>query len=116
MALCAALAGLPSGLLAQTAHPALIEGAAAQKARLAKSFPAMSVPAAESSTSPTHIQWGFGCVRSRAFGLGPDRFAVVPFLDAANHADADPSRPAAAYRCVEGEGAGVGGSVSRPTL
>lgn len=109
---------LPGDLLALTAHPALIEGAAAQKARLTKSFPTMSVPAVEeggsdaapfpsSAAAPTHIQWGFGCVRSRAFSLGPDRFAVVPFLDAANHADADPARPAAAYRFVEGEGTGV---------
>ena len=104
---------LPAALVAHTAHRALIEGAAAQKARLAATFPTMSVPAVEGAPDegpdavPTHIQWGFGCVRSRAFSLGPDRFAFVPFLDAANHADADPARPAAAYRFVEGDGVGL---------
>ena len=39
---------------------------------------------------PTWLEWAFGCVRSRAFRLGPESFAFVPFLDAANHA-AEPS-------------------------
>jgi hypothetical protein len=99
---------LPADLLDATAHPALIDGAAAQKARLAKAFPTMAVPACEDgSASPTHMEWAFGCVRSRAFALGSDRFAVVPFLDAANHAAGDSARPAAAYRFVEGPGMGI---------
>lgn len=32
------------------------------------------------------MEWGFACVRSRAFRLGPEAFAFVPFLDMANHA------------------------------
>ena len=39
---------------------------------------------------PSWLQWGFACVRSRAFELRKDCFAFVPFLDGANHA-ADPS-------------------------
>ena len=39
---------------------------------------------------PSWLQWGFACVRSRAFRLREDCFAFVPFLDLANHA-ADPS-------------------------
>ena len=39
---------------------------------------------------PSWLQWGFGCVRSRAFKLREDCFASVPFLDVANHAD-DPA-------------------------
>lgn len=35
---------------------------------------------------PTWLEWAFACVRSRAFQLGPDCFAFVPFLDTANHA------------------------------
>jgi hypothetical protein len=37
---------------------------------------------------PSYLQWGFACVRSRAFKLGPQAFGCVPFLDFANHADA----------------------------
>lgn len=39
---------------------------------------------------PSWLQWGFACVRSRAFELRKDCFAFVPFLDGANHAP-DPS-------------------------
>lgn len=39
---------------------------------------------------PTWFEFAFGCVRSRSFKLGPDAFALVPFMDAANHA-AEPS-------------------------
>ena len=37
---------------------------------------------------PSYLQWGFACVRSRAFRLGPQAFGCVPFLDFANHTDA----------------------------
>jgi hypothetical protein len=37
---------------------------------------------------PSYLQWGFGCVRSRAFRLGAQAFGCVPFLDFANHTDA----------------------------
>jgi hypothetical protein len=36
---------------------------------------------------PSYLQWGFACVRSRAFRLGPQAFGCVPFLDFANHTD-----------------------------
>lgn len=69
------------------------------QARLADLFPGLSDPIAKDQ--PTWMEWAFGCVRSRAFRLGRDRFAFVPFLDAANH----DARPNAAFResggCVE---------------
>lgn len=43
---------------------------------------------------PTFFEWAFACVRSRAFRLGDQRFAYVPFMDVANHAE----RPNAAFR------------------
>jgi len=36
---------------------------------------------------PSYLQWGFACVRSRAFRLGPQAFGCVPFIDFANHTD-----------------------------
>lgn len=47
-----------------------------------------------SGGEPGWLQWAFACVRSRAFCLGPDRFAFVPFLDVANHA----AEPRGAFR------------------
>ena len=75
---------LPERLLAQLQHPAIEAGAAAQRARLAELFPGLAVPACEDG--PTWLEWAFACVRSRAFRLGEQIFAFVPFLDAANHA------------------------------
>lgn len=40
------------------------------------------------------MEWAFGCVRSRSFKLADDVFALVPFLDLANHAPA----PTCAFR------------------
>ncbi|CAN0295750.1 unnamed protein product, partial [Discosporangium mesarthrocarpum] len=34
---------------------------------------------------PMALTWAFAMVRSRAFGAGEERFALVPFLDMANH-------------------------------
>ncbi len=34
---------------------------------------------------PSFFEWAFACVRSRAFQLGEQRYAFVPFLDIANH-------------------------------
>ena len=48
----------------------------------------------EGTNAPTYMQWGLACVRSRALQLSKDRFAMVPFLDVANHA----SEPNAAFR------------------
>ena len=45
---------------------------------------------------PSFFEWAFACVRSRAFRLGEQRFAFVPFLDIANHS---PS-PNAGFRWV----------------
>ena len=58
-------------------------------------------PASPCADGPTWLQWGFGCVRSRAFRLADEHFAFVPLLDVANHA-ADPSCD---FRC--GGGCGV---------
>jgi hypothetical protein len=57
-------------------------------------------PAPLHAGGSTWLQWGFGCVRSRAFQLRPDCFASVPLLDVANHAP-DPS---CGYRLSEGGG------------
>lgn len=75
---------LPEELLSQLEHPAIIEAALQQKQRLASLFPGLSSPACVNG--PTWLEWAFSCVRSRAFALGKDAFAFVPFLDAANHA------------------------------
>ena len=53
--------------------------------RLKDLFPGLAVPM-DGNNPPTYMQWGLACVRSRAFQLGKERFAVVPFLDMANHA------------------------------
>ena len=75
---------LPEDLLMELEHDAIIEGALLQKERLAGLFPGLSTPACEGG--PTWFQWAFACVRSRAFRLGQDTFAFVPFLDTVNHA------------------------------
>ena len=61
--------------------------------RLKALFPGLATPMAGDNT-PTYMQWGLACVRSRAFQLDKERFAMVPFLDIANHA----SEPNAAFR------------------
>ena len=53
--------------------------------RLRGLFPGLATPM-EGNNTPTYMQWGLACVRSRAFQLGKERFAMVPFLDIANHA------------------------------
>ena len=62
------------------------------QARLRALFPGLAQE--DDGDAPGWLRWAFACVRSRAFRLGPERFAFVPFLDAANHA----ARPRAAYR------------------
>lgn len=74
---------LPEELLLQLEHKAIIEAARQQKKRLADLFPGVSVPLCENG--PTYLEWAFACVRSRAFRLGQDIFACIPFLDAVNH-------------------------------
>jgi hypothetical protein len=65
-----------------------VAGAArAQRQRLADLLPSLAGPL---SASPHTLAWGFAAVRSRAFALGGDAFACVPFADLANHA-AQPS-------------------------
>jgi hypothetical protein len=39
----------------------------------------MAAPAAPGA--PSWLQWGFACVRSRAFGVGGEAWASIPFLD-----------------------------------
>lgn len=53
--------------------------------QLAALFPGLAAPM-EGSCGTTFMQWALACVRSRAFQLGKERFAFVPFLDIANHA------------------------------
>lgn len=52
--------------------------------------PAAPPPTLTPAGGPSWLQWGFACVRSRAFKLRDECFAFVPFLDLANHA-LDPS-------------------------
>jgi hypothetical protein len=74
---------LPENLLTQLEHKDIIEAARQQKQRLRDLFPGLSVPLCENG--PTYLEYAFACVRSRAFRLGQDIFAFVPFLDAVNH-------------------------------
>lgn len=74
---------LPEELLTQLEHKAIIEAARQQKQRLNTLFPGLSVPLCDNG--PTYLEWAFACVRSRAFRLGQDIFAFIPFLDAVNH-------------------------------
>lgn len=37
------------------------------------------------------MEWASACVKSRALQLGPQAFAMVPFLDVANHASVKPT-------------------------
>ncbi len=46
-------------------------------------FPSLMEPHAEDC--PSWFQWAFACVRSRSLKLGPDAFALAPFVDLANH-------------------------------
>jgi hypothetical protein len=78
----------PPPLLAELQHAAIEAAAAAQQARLAGLFPGLAGAACEGG--PSWLQWGFGCVRSRAFQLKQECFAFVPYLDVANH-HPDPS-------------------------
>ena len=81
---------LPDGMLDGLGDAGLAERARAQRARLDAAFPGLAAPASDAGPIPSHFQWAFGCVRSRAFALGGETFAFVPFLDVANHAP-DPS-------------------------
>ncbi|GLI68384.1 hypothetical protein VaNZ11_012712, partial [Volvox africanus] len=72
--------------LAQLQHTDIAQAATAQKARLTALFPELMEPLAPDV--PGWLQWAFACVRSRAFRVGTDAFAFVPFLDFANHAEA----------------------------
>ncbi|KAK9841856.1 hypothetical protein WJX81_007585 [Elliptochloris bilobata] len=83
---------LPHELLLALRSPVIASGAQEQQARLRALFPGLAQEAADGV--PGWLHWAFACVRSRAFCLGPERFAFVPFLDAANHA----VEPRAAYR------------------
>jgi hypothetical protein len=63
-----------------------VAGAARQqRQRLSDLLPSLASP-----SGPHTLAWGFAAVRSRAFALGGDAFACVPFADLANHA-AEPS-------------------------
>ncbi|KAL4451460.1 hypothetical protein ABPG75_007122 [Micractinium tetrahymenae] len=82
----------PPALLCELQHGAIEAGARAQQERLAGLFPGLAAPMAESAAGPgpSWLQWGFACVRSRAFQLGDQFFAFAPFLDVANH-EAEPT-------------------------
>ncbi|GIL54003.1 hypothetical protein Vafri_9560 [Volvox africanus] len=72
--------------LAELQHSDIAQAAAAQQARLTALFPELMEPLAPDV--PGWLQWAFACVRSRAFRVGTDAFAFIPFLDFANHAAA----------------------------
>ncbi|CAL8466547.1 g6083 [Coccomyxa elongata] len=83
---------LPQDLLEELQHAEVLVGAQKQQERLAAMLPQHAQP-----TGPcgcTWMQWAFACVRSRVFQLGPGFYALVPFLDMANHA----LPPVAAFR------------------
>jgi hypothetical protein len=83
------------GCVSQLHSPAVEAAARAQKARLRSLFPQlMPDDDDEEEEGPGLLQWAYACVRSRAFFLGGDYFAYIPFLDMANHGNI----PTAAYR------------------
>lgn len=62
----------------------LINGLSVSQERLAAMLPQLAQPTGPGGC--TWMQWAFACVRSRVFQLGPNCYALVPFLDMANHA------------------------------
>lgn len=64
--------------------------------RLAQLLPKHAQPVEPGAC--TWMQWAFACVRSRAFRLGPECHAIIPFVDMANHA----LPPVAAFRPHQG--------------
>jgi len=76
----------PSAELDELQHAAVVGPARQQQERLAGAFPEL----APEDSHPGPLQYGFASVRSRAFAGSDDRFALVPYLDMANHA-AEPS-------------------------
>lgn len=88
---------LPQAMLLELQHSVIIDAAIEQKQRLKTIFPGFSTPM-EEPNAPTYIEWAAACVRSRALQVGPQAFALVPFVDVANH---DHERPTADFK-VEG--------------
>ena len=76
---------LPPSMLDQLQDEELARKALEQKDRLREIFPGLAVPM-DGDDGPTWMEYAFGCVRSRGFSLGEDRYAFVPVMDAANHA------------------------------
>lgn len=95
-------------LLQQLQHPAIIQAAQAQQERLRSLLPPEYMSPIEDGL-PSYLQWGFACVRSRAFRLGAQAFGCVPFLDFANHAD----NPNADIRVVAAGTAAAGGGAEQ---
>lgn len=89
---------LPKAMLLELQHSLIIAAAIEQKQRLKTMFPGFSTPM-EDEGGPTFMEWAAACVRSRALQVGPQAFALVPFLDVANH---DHERPNADFK-VDGE-------------
>ncbi|KAK9916994.1 hypothetical protein WJX75_009612 [Coccomyxa subellipsoidea] len=83
---------LPPQLLEQLQDADIIQGAQQQQERLAQLLPKHAQPVEPGAC--TWMQWAFACVRSRAFRLGPECHAIIPFVDMANHA----LPPVAAFR------------------
>lgn len=96
---------MPAEALDALQHPEVARGARAQRERLRALLPEISregQEGAEEVEAPgclppgRTLEWAFACVRSRAFEVGENAFAFVPFADLANHADkpsADVVRP-----------------------
>ena len=76
---------MPEDMLGELQDDDMEQKALEQKGRLRELFPGLGVPM-EDDDGPTWMEYAFGCVRSRAFTYGKDKYAFVPILDAANHA------------------------------
>lgn len=72
-------------MLAELHHNEAALAAQAQQQRLRSLFPEL-MPAAGAGPEmfPSQLQWTFALVRSRAFAMGDNHYALVPFLDLAN--------------------------------
>lgn len=68
-------------LLGELQHDGIAAAARQQQQRLAALFPGLSRPLEADGSVPSWLQWGFACVRSRAFKVGEEAWASIPFLD-----------------------------------
>ncbi|KAL6763080.1 hypothetical protein V8C86DRAFT_466937 [Haematococcus lacustris] len=84
----------PDHLLQQLQHREIQAAARQQQERLTSLFPPALTAESAGPGSCSWLAWAWACVRSRSIKVTDDCFALVPFLDLANHA----STPSAGYR------------------